>query len=599
MADISAQPIPDLGNLMTSYPRNVASIENSQAQTKLAGAETGLAGAQTGLAQQQTQKAAFEVQMIKQAMESLKDLPTGQDEQSGVQPSVSDPTETGIASSLNTKFKPPNPLGPQGMQQYINATAWVNPAEAQRASDMRDKLVSGQLQKNQNEATDVFQTATALSQSNAGLDGLLTTTHSGTYLNNVGKAIASMKDKTPEEKDALARTAIAAAAKYSHQYTGRELSVAGDQHVDKTTGFPVNAPPIGPTAGEQIDIGKWSNTPQTVTIDNRDTTIKPKDLGIKSYQDLTKNKSIKFSVPPPGGGAQTQVRQPSGSPQAPPGAPGPMTPAQVRSAPTAQGGAPMPGLSPEQSDFVKQLPPGFPAIASNQKINSDDLNQRNIYRKQAEELSKSSNLEYARASDIVTHIKQINNLLNTPNLKLGPGAPEYAQMQTFMNQWFGTSAGQAGAFQVLSKVLNTTEMNELLNQFHSEGAQVRLGAYESKLIMDKLTASPTLTKEAIQQMLQWQGSDSQYTMQKTRAAGMAAQSGKAIANFDKDYGAAFPKQDIVDSTLKILNPKGGPDFSKASGKTYTTANVSHAAAAAGIPLSIFQDQLIKAGATIK
>lgn len=597
MADISAQPIPELGNLLTSFPRNEANIANTEANTQLAGAQTGQSQASTGLLQQQTQKTAFEVQMIKQAMEAMKNLPTGEAEKSGEQ-EAADPTETGIASSLNHKFQPPNPMGPPGLQQYINGAAWVNPAEAQRASDMRDKLVSGQLLKNQNEANDVFQTATALTNSNAGLQSLLTTTHPGTYLNNVGKAIASMQDKTPEEKDDMARSAIAAAAKYSHQYTGREITPAGDQHVDKTTGFPVAAPPIGPTAGEQIDIGKWANTPQTVTIDNRETSIKPKDLGIKSYADLTKNKSVKFSVPPPSGQNSSGNASSAGQPPAPtPG--GPMTPAQARNAPSSQGGAPIPGLKPEQSDFVKSQPPGFPTIASNQKLNATDTKQRDIYLEQAKDLAKNTSLEYGRAQDSVTQIGRINKLLATPGITLGPGSHEYSQARTVLENWIGTPSGQAGAYQILSKVLNASEMNDLLQQFHSEGAQVRLGAYESRLIMEKLAANPNLTKSAIQQMLKWQASDAQYTMDKSKVASALLQSGKAVANFDTNYRDTFKKQDIVDNTLSILNPKGGPDFSKAKGKTYTDAQVSEAAAHAGIPKNMFLDRLTKAGGIVK
>ena len=610
MADVSAQPIPDFGNLLTSFPRNQAAIQQTQAQTGLAQAQTGLTGAQTGLVQQQTQKAAFEVQMIKNAMEAMKNLPTGA-EQSGEQ-SEPDPTETGVASSLNTKFAPPNPLGPPGLQQYINATAWVNPAEAQRASDQRDKYVQSQVLKNQNEANDIFQTSTSLSNSNAGLDTLLKTTHPGTYLNNLGKYIASQTDKTPQEKDDMARAAIQAAAKYSHQYAGRDITTAGDQFVDKTTGQPVAAPAIGPTAGEKIDIGKWANTPQTVTIDNRETTIKPKDLGINSYADLTKNKSIKFSTPPPGapksGVAAIQPGQ-AIAPAAPPPASGsqpsappqaPMTPAQSRNTPTSQGGAPVPGLTPEQSDFVKQQPSGFPAIASNQKLNADDQNQRNIYRKQAEDLAKNTSLEYGRAQDSVTQIGRINNLLSQPGVTLGPGSHEYSQLRTVLENWTGTPSGQAGAYQILSKVLNASEMNDLLQQFHSEGAQVRLGAYESRLIMEKLAANPNLTKSAIQQMLQWQASDAQYTMDKSKVASAMLQSGKSVANFDTNYRDTFKKQDLVDNTLSILNPKSGPDFSKVKkGTVYTDAQVGEYAAAIGIPKVIVADRLSKNGAIIK
>jgi len=601
MADISAQSIPEFGNLMTAFPRNQANIENTQANTKLTGAQTGLVGAQTGLTQMQTQKAAFEVQMIRQAMESLKNLPNGQDEQSGETP-AGDPSETGVASSLNKKMYV-NPMGPPGIQQYINATAWVNPAEAARAEEMRKTLVAAQTSKNQNEANDIFQTASALSGSGAGLQTLLTTTHPGSYLNNVGKAIASMQDKSPEEKDAMARTAIQAAAKYSHQYTGRGTEVIGDEIRDKDTKFPVFAPKAGPTVGEQIDIGKWSNTPQTVTIDNRDTTVKPKDLGIKSYGDLTNNKSIKFSVPPPSGssGGSAQAETPAQAPANASGA-GPvkhMTPEQARNTPSSQGGPPIPGLSAEQSDFVKQQPSAFPQIKSNQKLNSDDQKQRDIYRKQAEDLAKNTNTEFSRAQDSVAQIKRINTLLATPGLTLGPGSHEYAQLRTVLENWTGTPSGQAGAYQILSKVLNASEMNDLLQQFHSEGAQVRLGAYESRLIMEKLAANPNLTKSAIQQMLQWQASDAKYTMEKSKVASHLLQAGKSVANFDTDYREKFPKQDLVDSTLSILHPKGMPDFSKVNGKSYSATEVSSAAAKLGIPLAILQDKLTSSGATIK
>lgn len=597
MADISAQPIQDFGNLLTSFPRNQAAIANTEANTAyMSGPQTQETQARAGLMQQQTQKTAFEVQMMKQAMDAMKNLPRGQAEQSGE--NTSDPSETGVASLLNHKFKPVDPMGPQGLQQYINATAWVNPAEAQRASDMRDKLVQGKTQQNQNEANDIFQTSSALAKSNAGLDALLKTTHPGSTLNNIGKAIASMQDKTPEEKDDMARSAIASAAKYSHQYTGRELDKAGDQYVDKVTGQPVNAPAIGPTAGEQIGLGQWLNSPQKVTIDNREATIKPKDLGISGYSDLTKNKSVKFSVPPPGAPQATQ-NAPGSSAPTPSSPPGPMNPAQVRNAPSTQGGAPIPGLNPEQSDFVKNQPPGFPQIKGNQQLNATDVKQRDIYMEQAKKLSESTGVEYSRAQDSVTQIKRINTLLATPNITLGPGSHEYSQFRTVLENWTSTPSGQAGAYQILSKVLNASEMNELLQQFHSEGAQVRLGAYESRLIMEKLAANPNLTKKAIQQMLQWQGSDAQYTMEKAKVASALLQSGKSVANFDTEYRDKFKKQDIVDNTLSILNPKGGPNFDKAKGKTYTTAQVSEAAAHAGIPLTIFEDRLTKAGGIIK
>jgi hypothetical protein len=276
-----------------------------------------------------------------------------------------------------------------------------------------------------------------------------------------------------------------------------------------------------------------------------------------------------------------------------------MTPEQARNAPNSQGGSPIPGLKPEQSDFVKQLPSAFPQVKGNSQLNPTDQKQRDVAIDQAKKVSEQTNMEATRAQDSLTQIGRIDALMKTPGLTFGPGSHEYSQARTVLENWTGTPSGQAGAFQILSKVLNASEMNDLLQQFHSEGAQVRLGAYESRLIMEKLAANPNLTKGAIQQMLQWQASDAQYTIGKTKAAKAALLAGKNVADFDGLYANAFPKKDIVDSTLDVLNPKGGPNFDKAKGKTYTAAQVSEAAAHAGIPLAMFQDKLTKAGATIK
>src|SRR6185437_10767167 len=135
-------------------------------------------------------------------------------------------------------------------------------------------------------------------------------------------------------------------------------------------------------------------------------------------------------------------------------------------------------------------------------------------------------------------------------------------------------------------------------QFHSEGAQVRLGAYESRLIMEKLAANPALTKDAIKQMLQWQTSNAQYEMEKAKVAGAVLEHGKSVENFNKKYGDAFPKQDIVDTTVSALHG-GKLNIGGAKGKTYTMAEVKATAAQAGIPYTMFADQLTKAGATIK
>lgn len=565
MADISAQQIPELGRLMTALPQAESNMALQGQQGQLAEAQAGEAQGRTGLLQQQTQRAALEIEMIKDAFNQAKNFQPNDhdadDEKSGV-----DPTETGIASSLNKKFY----LDPAGNPKLLQmANAWAaagKPEVAAQYEKLNDIMVKSKLAQNQNEANDIFQTSSALLKSAAPLQALLSV-RPGSYLNNVGRAIASDPNMSPEEKNAAAAQAIQSASQYSHQYTGRETEQAGDRYVDKNSRIPVTAPPIGLTPGEKLHGNIFEHTPQTVTSGNRDTTVFP---------DLQN---------PPG--ATTPAA--SGS------APGTGFPAQ---GPTGQ--PPISGYTPEQSEFIRTRPQGFESVPSGSKLNQDDVDRMKIYREQAKKLADDTNVGAARAQDSLTQIGRINNLLKAPNLTLGPGSHEYSQFRTVLENWTGTPSGQAAAYQILSKVLNASEMNDLLQQFHSEGAQVRLGAYESRLIMEKLAANPALTKTAIQQMLQWQAADSKYTLDKANVAGALLQAGKSVANFDKEYGQAFPKRDIVDNTLQVLDPKHGAiDYSKVNGKEYTRAEVAATAAKRGIPLLMFQHQLETNGAIIK
>lgn len=557
MADISAQNIPELGNLMTAFPQAQSTMALQGAQGEQSQAIAGQARANTGLIGVQTQRAQLEIQMIKDAMDQAKGLGMNgaKDEDSGV-----DPTETGVASSLNKKFFVDPTGNPKLLQASMAFNAAGKPDVAAQYEKLNDILIKSQTAKNQNEATDIFQTASKLSGSDNPLGAMLAL-RPGSYLNNVGRAIASNKNMSGEEKAAAATTALKAASTYSHQYTGEEIDKAGSNFVGKRSGFPVNAPGIGRTPGEQLTADTFEHTPQSPISGNRETT---------AYPDLSN----------------------------PPGA---TTPA-VGGAQVGTGNSP--GVSgrftPEQVNFIKDQPEGFPQVPSGSKLNQDDLKERDIYRDQAKKLADATNVEGARAQDSLTQIGRINNLLKIPNLTLGPASHEYSQFRTVLENWTGTPSGQAAAYQILTKVLNASEMNDLLQQFHNEGAQVRLGAYESRLIMEKLAANPNLTKTAIQQMLQWQAADSKYSLDKANVAGGLIQSGKSVANFDKDYGSAFPKRDIVDNTLQILDPKhGAADYSKVNGKVYDRADVAATAAKRGIPLLMFQHQLETNGAIIR
>lgn len=626
MADVSAQPIPDFGNLISSYGQNQAQIGQANANTALAGAQVPLVQAQAGLVNQQAQKAGFEVQMIKNAMEAMKNIgPTSGSEQSGDQSPV-DPTELGVQHSLQQKFGFVDPMGPPGLQQYINATAWVNPAESQRAEEWRKMIVARNVAKNQSESNDIFQTASTLdtNPSKSPLTSLLSL-QDGTYLKNVGTAIASDSTKSPAEKDQAAAVAIKAAADNSHQYTGRELAQSGDQWVDKLTGRNVNAPKIGLTTEQQAEFGKWIKSPVTVTVNGRETQTTPEAFGVRSPEDLLKlGAGVKFSIPPPGSSAASAAPQGAmpRAGQAPGQVPQSPTPAQAQAAGIGQQGQGQPGapgqppqgqsqtppgmppqvaalqdpkqrniaqvaiqqakVPPDQAAWVAQRPDGYTPPPSNSKPNSQDDSAFNTWKKQATDLAKVTGSASNEAQDTLTSINRIKSTL-TADPRTGPGAAELAKARTFMSQWFGTDEGQAASYQVLSKFLNAEQMTGILKQFHGDGAQVRLGAYESRLIMEQLAANPQMTKQAINQMINWQSSDAQYSLTKGRAASAAVATKRDVSNFDTDYNSQFPKSTNVDTTFAgmkhaadpraeqeaLTNPKLMPIFVKTYGYTPT------------------------------
>lgn len=575
MADISAQPIPDFGQLLSSYGQGQANIGLTQAQIPQAQAATGLAKAQTGLIGQQAQKTALEVQMIKQAMLEANSQPqdNSQNDQSGI-----DPTETGIASYLNKKLF----VDPAGDPALYRKATLMGAAGMSSAATAYEKLnalqVASRTAKSQNMANDIWQTSSSL-VNGADKDGniehplqKLLSLNEGSTLKNIGKAIAMDSSKSPEEKDQAAEAAIKAAAKYSHQYTGRETEMVGDNPVDKLTKLPVFAPRAAPTNAQQLEAAKFNATPQTATTDNRTSTV---------YPHVQLGQDGKPVVKTPGAGTGSAPRK-----------------LDINDPTDLVEGLKRAGFSDQEANFVKDQPKGMAAIKPNQQFNEQDK----IYLAQRQKLAQENNIEVARAQDSLTHIKQIQGLMSTPGLTFGPGSREYAQMQTFFNQWLGTSAGQAGAYQILSKVLNASEMNDLLNEFHKEGAQVRLGAYESRLIMEKLAANPNLTKEAVDQMLKWQESSTQYEQNKARVAAAVIATGKSVENFDANYGTKFPKQDLVETSANdIIQRQHGKSFNfeATKGKTYTTAEVQQAALKTGIPLLMFERQLKTAGATIK
>ena len=596
MADVSAQPIPEFGNLISQYGQNQANIGLANAQTNLMGAQaplvqaqTGQAQAQTGLLSQQAQKAQLEVAMMRKAMadaESAQQNPdNSQDDQSGI-----DPTGAGVASYLNAKYTP-NLKGPANLQPYLNnpTMAMAFPQVVQRADEMRKINVEQQQTQIKQDANDVYATATALA---GGKDQTLATllNSPSPTLRNIGRAINSRTDMTQEEKDAAAKNAIDSAAKTAFRFTGQKTAVRGNQEFSEETGQPVyGTPNINPSPDAALKNIEESKNPKKAIQGSTEATV---------YTTPSVDAGGKIVPPggaqaPAGGPAKRPGQQTSGINALPPGP----QKAQAITQSLVQAGAP-----PDKAAFVGQLPDGLTPRPGNQVYSADDELQRKPQIDAQNLTLQKANQSTLESNSILTNVSRLNTLLSTPGLKFGPASKEYYQMKTMLGELTSTPAGQAAAWQVVNKILNENQLTTAIKELKGPTAdvQLRLGAYETRTIMENMAANTTMTLPAIQQMLKYQASDSKYELDKANTAKMAVHANRDVRDFDANYGAAFPKQTSVDTGMDVLTgKKTSIDYSKYKGTTGSQKDLEAAAAHYGIPAPIFLHNVTSAGGIVK
>jgi len=574
MADINTPPVQNFGSMLTSYPQGMA-------EANLATAQTGLVGQQTTGAAIANQKSALELQMLKNFMSMNPNEGVGEDQ--GNKGPI-DPTEQGIASTLNSRYYV-NPMGPPGFQRYINASGMVNPQLRIALEAQREKMVAAQTAQNQNEANGLFQLGVQASTSDTPLE-MLQRTPVGSYSNNLARAIQQQYGDDHAGAEAAAKDAASNMAKYAHQYTGRETDFdSGGYRIDKTTGFRLpGVPRQGLSQQQEAQLGIDLNTPRDWIVNNNPAKLSLNQMGIHTLSDLQSKIGTGPNQYRPVG--QTAVdMQKVLNPQA---------------VSNAKDGVPPPArnLPSDQANFVKDLPDGTKLPASNQSINANTQKQLDLERSQRADLAAVSTKELHKSNVELANVKRIDNLLNTPELYTGPGSQPRSQLDTALSQYFGSAPAEAraAAYQIASKVLNQNQMNSILEQFHSQGAQVRLGAYESRLIMQALAANTDMTKTAIKQLLNWNSSDAMYDQNKYRTLLAATQSGKNVQGAEGAYEDKFDRSKL---TITGLDAFKAPNYAAAKGMTFNQAEVDAQAKQWGIPDNVFRQELIAAGANVK
>jgi hypothetical protein len=251
---------------------------------------------------------------------------------------------------------------------------------------------------------------------------------------------------------------------------------------------------------------------------------------------------------------------------------------------------PQPGQGPQTPQ--QQLPTNHPPIGydfseapakpayldtGNRMPNEAEKAQTTDYVKAQTSLLQDANQSVEENQRALTESARMLSLL--PNAKVGPGSAFVAKVQ---NAWSMLTGAQAAdmiesnstAYNLLAKKLGQSALSEQLTKLKSEGAQVRLGAQESGLILNTLSASPEMGKGAIDQLLRWQIAESDYSLHKAQAVRPYLAAGKDATQFDTWYGGRYPMQSNVPTGIQkppasTPNASSKPDAGGfVVGKTY-------------------------------
>jgi hypothetical protein len=153
--------------------------------------------------------------------------------------------------------------------------------------------------------------------------------------------------------------------------------------------------------------------------------------------------------------------------------------------------------------------------------------------------------------------ERVLNLL--PHAQTGPGTNTMSAIQTALGNMTGSQftswlGSNPSAHAILQKQLGKEALDTTLADLRSTGASVRLGAQESGLIINTLSASTEMPKPAIKALMEMRKQDLQYEMKRQMAIPSYIAQGKDASLFDSYYAA--PGRNSVTNALSTAAPAG-------------------------------------------
>ncbi len=361
--------------------------------------------------------------------------------------------------------------------------------------------------------------------------------------------LAEKKGWTPEQTDQIVRDYATEAGNAAHRYSGRDIEVGTDGVArDKQTNQPVlGGNPVGLSQKDWSDLGKAADQITTVTRNGKETQVPQWQADNATSKSQWVNTQAHQQ-------AVAQGRVPNQGPNNA-AATAPSTATAVTTAPSRVRAA-VAGLPADKAAFIANGPdaPSFLNTGTS-KPNPGDTEAQQNYMKQRSAQLKAAGEEQQTAQTTLVNASRASAALDK-STTLGPGSGGYAELQTVFRNWTGQQAADAiensaAMRQLLGKELGQDQLNTILSKLHGEGAQVRLGAQESNLILGALSANPDLSRFATKQMLEWEKSDAQYSLDKAKSRRAWVNSGKDLEQFDAAYEDQYPRSTNVKTAVGV------------------------------------------------
>ena len=305
------------------------------------------------------------------------------------------------------------------------------------------------------------------------------------------------------------------------------------------------------------------------------------------------------SPPIPGGGGGRSAAPAGGGARPLPAAPVPSRPARQQAlidelhnpatagaftagAPVApKPGAPAAPAAKNLMDFSDA--PNKPSFVDNPNVvkSKDQNNYADKYQDKKIALQDDA----GQVTDTQRQLVEAQRMLNLlPNAKVGPGSERFAELQTLLGNMTGSqfvhlTDSNPAAYAMLQKALGNDALQQRLQEFREKGAQVRLGAAESGVILNKLSAGTGMPANAIKSLLGWHVQELNWEQRRQNAINPYLDQGKNALQFDNYYAGKHP----LTSALSTAAPPGttvtrpgqqysGPTASGQNGERYHLIN---------------------------